>query len=148
MSFVCARARERVHPSLSLSPLFLSLRDSTTRDSTNSLLLSDTRSALRRFATSLSHALLLLSLLIRCSLTVVFSIEVVCPFPCLLSLVHEPSAQFENTGADCLWESEETIARVRSVIVEIWWCFVLSRCPSCDLAKPKSWFLGVVFLPL
>jgi hypothetical protein len=147
MSFVCARARERVHPSL--SPLFLSLRDSTTRDSINSLLLLDTRSALRRFATSLSHVLLLLlSLLSRCSLTVVFSIEVLCPFPCLLSLVHEPSAQFENTGADCLCEFEERIARVRSVIVEIWWCFVLSRCPNSDLAKPKSWFLGVVLLPL
>jgi hypothetical protein len=142
MSFVCARARERVHPPLSLSPLFLSLRDST-----NSLLLSDTRSALRRFATSLSHVLLL-SLLSRCSLTVVFSIEVLCPFPCLLSLVHESSAQFENTGADCLCESEETIARVRSVIVEIWWCLVLSRCSNSYLAKPKSWFLGVVLLPL
>jgi hypothetical protein len=88
----------------------------------------------------------LLSLLIRCSLTVVFSIEVLCPFPCLLSLVHEPSSQFENTGADCPWESEETIERVRSVIVEIWWCFVLSRCPNSDLAKPKSWFLGVFFV--
>jgi hypothetical protein len=113
--------------SLSLSPLFLSLRDSTTRDSTNTSLLSDTRSALCRFATSFSHVLLLLSLLSRCSLIVVFSIKVLCPFPCLLSLVHEPSSQFENTGADCLCESEETIARVRSVLVEIWWCFVLSR---------------------